>query len=363
MKWILNPFTGQFDAVRGDADYDGRYLMLDASNDPVTGALVIQPAIDTTTAFQVLDADGGTPVLNVDTTNERVGIGTNAPAADRKLHVYGANDFAYVECESTGNTKGGGFQGKSEDSAFIFTAYADGYPSVLEYAGKSVLQSEGGALVFAAYEATGELQVYTGGRNLAHRHFVVTSAGFVGINQPSPDRQFHVEVSDAVTNVITYAQRLSHITSGTAAASFGTGIEMELEDDGGTNRVASYISTVWDDPATAAYKGRLVLSAVDSGGIWEGMRIEGSGAAAEIGFFGVAAVVRPTALTAQLTTITHTAPGTPDYALQDLIDSGVGNAWGFATHDEGNTLLSVVANLQTRVSELETKFQALGLLT
>lgn len=82
----------------------------------------------------------------------------------------------------------------------------------------------------------------------------------------------------------------------------------------------------------------------------------------KLSFYGGPGVTQPTALTAQDTTITHTAPGTPDYALQDLTDSGVGSTWGFATQDEGNTLLKVVANLQTRVSELEAKLQSLGLL-
>jgi len=71
-------------------------------------------------------------------------------------------------------------------------------------------------------------------------------------------------------------------------------------------------------------------------------------------------VVRPTALTTQLTTITHTAPGTPDYAIQNFTQT---TPFGFVTADEANTVLSVIANLQTRVSELETKLQALGLLT
>jgi hypothetical protein len=66
-----------------------------------------------------------------------------------------------------------------------------------------------------------------------------------------------------------------------------------------------------------------------------------------------------TALTAQLTTITSTAPGTPDYAIQDLVNT---SAFGFVTKDEGNTVLSVIANLQTRVSQLESRLQALGLI-
>ena len=63
--------------------------------------------------------------------------------------------------------------------------------------------------------------------------------------------------------------------------------------------------------------------------------------------------------TAALTDITFTAPGTPDYAVQDLTDTG---GFGFKTKDEGNTVLSVVKNLQTRVTELETKLKTYGIL-
>lgn len=65
------------------------------------------------------------------------------------------------------------------------------------------------------------------------------------------------------------------------------------------------------------------------------------------------------ALTAQLTTITSTAPGTPDYAIQDLTQT---TPFGFVTKDEGNSVLSVIANLQTRVAELEARLQALSLI-
>lgn len=77
-------------------------------------------------------------------------------------------------------------------------------------------------------------------------------------------------------------------------------------------------------------------------------------------FFGGTPVARPAALTAQLTAITHTAPGTPDYAIQDLINS---SAYGFVTKDEGNSVLAVIKNLQVRVAELEAKLaNALNLI-
>lgn len=85
----------------------------------------------------------------------------------------------------------------------------------------------------------------------------------------------------------------------------------------------------------------------------------GTATTQKIGFFNATPVVQPAALTAQLTTITHTAPGTPDYAIQNVTNS---SPFGFVTADEANSVLSVIANLQTRVAELETKLQALGLV-
>jgi len=64
------------------------------------------------------------------------------------------------------------------------------------------------------------------------------------------------------------------------------------------------------------------------------------------------------AMTTQLTTITHTEPGTPDYAIQDLINT---SAYGFATKDEGNSVLKVIKNLQVRVAELEAIVEGAGL--
>lgn len=63
--------------------------------------------------------------------------------------------------------------------------------------------------------------------------------------------------------------------------------------------------------------------------------------------------------TTALTTITSTAPGTPDYAIQNLTQT---TPFGFVTRDEGNSVLAVIANLQTRVSELESKLQTYGIL-
>lgn len=91
----------------------------------------------------------------------------------------------------------------------------------------------------------------------------------------------------------------------------------------------------------------------------DGTRL-GQSSADLVGFYGATPVDKPAALTAQLTTITHTAPGTPDYAIQNLTTS---TPYGFVTADEGNTVLSVVANLQARLAEVEARLEELGLVT
>jgi len=79
----------------------------------------------------------------------------------------------------------------------------------------------------------------------------------------------------------------------------------------------------------------------------------------KLGFFAATPVVKPAVLTSPLTTLTFAVPATPDYAIATVQLAG----YGFSTADEGNTVLSVIANLQDRVNGLETKLQALGLLT
>lgn len=94
-------------------------------------------------------------------------------------------------------------------------------------------------------------------------------------------------------------------------------------------------------------------------GLPDGAQV-GKSATEKVGFWGATPVVRPAALTTQLTRITHTAPGSPEYAIQDLINS---SAYGFASKDEGNTVLSVIRNLQVRVAELEARLGGCGIVT
>ncbi len=66
---------------------------------------------------------------------------------------------------------------------------------------------------------------------------------------------------------------------------------------------------------------------------------------------------QPAAMTAQLTTITHTEPGTADYAIQGITSS---TPFGFVSANEGNTVLKVIANLQVRLAEVEAILEGLN---
>lgn len=85
----------------------------------------------------------------------------------------------------------------------------------------------------------------------------------------------------------------------------------------------------------------------------------GQSATEKVGFHGATPTVQGAALTAQLTTITFSEPGTPDYAIQAPTNS---SPYGFVTADEARSLLKVVANLQTRLAEVEARLEGKGLI-
>ena len=87
--------------------------------------------------------------------------------------------------------------------------------------------------------------------------------------------------------------------------------------------------------------------------------ILGKTSSRKIGFWGATPVDQPDALTTQLTSITHTEPVTPDYAIADLTST---TPFGFAAKDEGNTVLKVIANLQARLAEVEARLEECGII-
>ena len=168
-------------------------------------------------------------------------------------------------------------------------------------------------------------------------------------------------LTNATTNAaVTVGTLTKNVTgAGVGAAGLGPRLTFAAESSTADDTTQADITATWTDATHATRKSRLALSAYDTAAR-EGLRLEADGSVARLGFFGATAVVKPTALTTQLTTLTYTAPGTPDYAIADVTQT---TPFGFTTADEGRTVLSVIKNLQDRVAQLESKLQGLGLLT
>ncbi|UCH89872.1 MAG: hypothetical protein JSV49_04305, partial [Thermoplasmata archaeon] len=87
---------------------------------------VFQPETDSETFLQVLDADGGVPVFNVDTINERVGIGTAEPLVELdiagQLLITPTADKTYI-VKADGETVP--YTGSSTNYGIINTRHVD----------------------------------------------------------------------------------------------------------------------------------------------------------------------------------------------------------------------------------------------
>ncbi len=155
----------------------------------VLGDILFQAAVNSTTMFQILDVDGGTPILNVDSTNERVGIGTATPAQvlDIVGNIYASLNFRFDDSNEsiaigfnaegeteTSNTVLGYNAGENRSGTINFaTLYgfdagrdavgANTQTAVGPYAGKgctNILQTAIGA--FAGQDNTGDNQTVIG---------------------------------------------------------------------------------------------------------------------------------------------------------------------------------------------------------
>ena len=164
----------------------------------------------------------------------------------------------------------------------------------------------------------------------------------------------------ASNNAVTDVLILSHEYASAAAVGLGAGLLFTLKDSTTAAQSAGRLRALWYDATHATRQGDIILSAYDYNGEREGLRVRANGSAPAIAFYGGTPRTRAAALTAQLTTITHTAPVTPDYAIQDFVDvAGDGTqGYAFASRDEANSLLAVIANLQARVQELENALSA-----
>ncbi|MCF7843899.1 hypothetical protein K9M47_03300, partial [Candidatus Gracilibacteria bacterium] len=201
-------------------------------------------------------------LLYLDETNERVGIGTTAPGAKLEVKSGGTSSYFSNFIPSTGS----GFIKIYQDTnshLSIYGANSAGTTNlVLNTNGVSYLKG-GNVLIGSSSDNGNTLQVAGTG------YF----SGLVGIGTTAPDRLLHAEVSDSGTNSVTYAQRLSHITSGAATTNFGIGVEYELENASGTNRVAGTEEFTWTTATASSESAQYVIQLTRSGTLTDALTL------------------------------------------------------------------------------------------
>lgn len=146
-----------------------------------TGQIILQPTSDSVDFFQVLDADGGTPVLNVDSTNERVGVGTAAP--DSQFHVQNVTGVAMTVERATANGVPS-LEFKNDATNYRFQIRGDSSDEFTIRAGGG-----GGTIPFKLFDTS------------PTNSFVIASDGTVGVGQLVPAARLHVDQSSTTAAI------------------------------------------------------------------------------------------------------------------------------------------------------------------
>ena len=238
---VLSDETGTLKSVFSDSPTFTTQITTPAITAPAA-SLVIKPTTDAVNAVQVQDKDGNN-ILNVDTVNNRVGIGTAAPESllhlvhtTPSIGLFGANQNA--DAASIGLFEGDG----GWPVRYGFLINYDGDLNKLDF---EVL--ENGILTRTPIT-------------------IARVSGSVGIGTTAPDTRLHAEIDDATTNATTNVQTLTHTTSGTPAANIGAGLALEVETAAANNEVVGVIEGIASELATpGAEDGAILFKTMTAG--------------------------------------------------------------------------------------------------
>lgn len=230
-----------------------------------------KPAADSTTALQVQAAAGTPAIITINTVNNAVGLGTTAPAANGGWGAGPRQSLIHIH-DSTTNLPNLRFTSTGAD--FTFACDNTNAYLYLQNAGSIRFSTNG----------TPRMAVLNDGK-----------LGLGGVNAiVSPLSLLHAELGSAATATVTNVLTIGHNSTGTAANGFGAGQAFTLATSTTADQSAARIQVLWNDATHASRKADLVLTAYDSGGEREGIRIRGDGSGPAIGFFGAAPAARPT---------------------------------------------------------------------
>lgn len=194
------------------------------------GGITFQPLADSTTAFQFLDADGGTPILNIDSTNERVGVKVVSPT--KELDVRGQalireNGTGLREALIISNTQTAGLN--------------VGVVLKLEGAGANSMGS-----FVAAWEGAATTDSFFAFRTRENNSIVeqmrLTSTGFLGVGETAPETLLELT---GTTPVVITGHPNTHSDADESGLFEITG---KREDGAGTETESGHVK-MWHDGA------------------------------------------------------------------------------------------------------------------
>ena len=128
----------------------------------------------------------------------------------------------------------------------------------------------------------------------------LTVAGALNVGTPGTPATAGATISrlsSSTSGAVTVAT-LDAQSTGTPAGGFGATLAFTSESSTTLDRNVAQLRATWATATDASRAGRLSLFAIDSAATREGLRIEASGTAPMLGFYGVAAVARQTAAAA-----------------------------------------------------------------
>lgn len=176
---LIRPTVAGEAALEVQGTASGRILSF-ADRLTGSGSVSIRTLVDSSTAFQVMDQDGGNPVFNIDTTSERVGIGTAAP--ETALDVIGTISGSTISA-SSGITSSGTIAVEG-NAAFGGTIKLGGvaytFPGTAGTNGQALVTDGAGTLSWAASSVVGSGGVIFLSPEYPHAVYVGSGSSYVG---------------------------------------------------------------------------------------------------------------------------------------------------------------------------------------
>jgi len=268
---------------------DSRYV--NVGGDTMTGNLTvpkvilssnaIYPSADSTTAIQLNKADGITNVLNVDTANGRVGIGTTGPGA--KLDIDGGGGSSTgLKISNLGTAIYGIDLSNSNLSGSDYLLYggasnfwqASGYI----YANSIYLYNSG----VTSFEVGNWINFRNPSSGIVDLQISPNHKTAIGTGQYTDSGvRFHVRENTTTTNAVVETQRIEAIVSTASTGGsigFGPGLTFYGESaTDGNYRQMGQIDTVWTDATDTTRTSKMTLSTVNSSVLNPAVTILGSG--------------------------------------------------------------------------------------